>query len=284
MKVLELFGGSRSIGKACDELGYEVFSSDIINFKGIDYVCDIREYDMSIVPFTPDVIWASPPCTGFSVAAIGKNWVKGEVFTPKTDSAKLGVDILNATLDIIKKYMAINPNLIFYIENPRGKMRKSPNLSEEEIEMRDGLIMTRHTVTYCQYGDERMKPTDIWTNNFTWRPLKACNNGDPCHVAAPRGSKTGTQGLKGNYERSKIPHALCMEVMCSFKKTLRDMVWSIKEYPQMSLYIDKRIGNEDDIVTEVESFNDANVEWYISDHIDESECEGYWIIMGGKDD
>ena len=62
------------------------------------------------------------------------------------------------------------------------------------------------------------------------------------------------------------------------------MVWSIKEYPQMSLYIDKRIGNEDDIVTEVESFNDANVEWYISDHIDESECEGYWIIMGGKDD
>ena len=30
---------------------------------------------------------------------------------------------------------------------------------------------------------------------------------------SPRGSKTGTQGLKGNYERSKIPEALCLEII-----------------------------------------------------------------------
>lgn len=74
---------------------------------------------------------------------------------------------------------------------------------------------TRNTVTYCQYGEERMKPTDIWTNSDVWIPKPACKNGDPCHVAAPRGSSTGTQGLKGAYERSKLPAELCREVLTS---------------------------------------------------------------------
>jgi hypothetical protein len=36
-----------------------------------------------------------------------------------------------------------------------------------------------------------------------------CKNGDKCHESAPRGSKTGTQGLKGSVERSVIPKELC---------------------------------------------------------------------------
>ena len=58
-----------------------------------------------------------------------------------------------------------------------------------------------------------MKPTDIWTNhpNPNFKPM--CKNGDPCHVAAPRGSKTGTQGLKGSKERSVIPQQLCEHIV-----------------------------------------------------------------------
>tara|TARA_R110002020_G_scaffold60466_1_gene163775 strand:+ start:495 stop:1151 length:657 start_codon:yes stop_codon:yes gene_type:complete len=211
MNVLELFAGSRSIGKAAEQSGHKVFSTDIEAFEGIDYVTDIFDFDFNKVPFVPDVIWCSPPCTGFSVAAIGKNWVKGEEFTPKTNSARMGIKILEKTLDIIYGYILINPNMVFFIENPRGKMRKAPQLNK----------IPRHTVTYCQYGDERMKPTDIWTNNFFWRPRMACKNGDTCHVAAPRGSRTGTQGLKGNYERSKIPHQLCVEIIksCEYECT-----------------------------------------------------------------
>ena len=76
MKVLELFAGSRSIGKAAELLGYEVYSSDLNDFEGIDYPIDILDFDTTKVPFKPDIIWASPPCTYFSVASIGKHWNK----------------------------------------------------------------------------------------------------------------------------------------------------------------------------------------------------------------
>jgi site-specific DNA-cytosine methylase len=92
MKVLELFAGSRSVGKVANQLGWEVFSSDFEAFEGIDYQIDILKFDVSKVPFKPDIIWASPPCTGFSVAAIGRNWEKTETDAiPKTDTARLGI-------------------------------------------------------------------------------------------------------------------------------------------------------------------------------------------------
>jgi len=213
MRVLELFAGSKSIGKACDELGIESFSSDIEDFGGIDYVADILAFDPSKIPFFPDVIWASPPCTGFSVAAIGSHWTGGVgAYVPKSATAKLGIRLVLQTIAIIRYYQALNPKLIWYIENPRGVMRKMLFMQE----------FKRHTVTYCQYGDERMKPTDIWTNNLNWTPRPHCKNGDTCHVAAPRGSRTGTQGRKGSYERSMIPHALCMEVIQSALITNQD--------------------------------------------------------------
>lgn len=208
MKVLELFAGSRSIGKVCDELGHEVFSSDWTPFDGIDYAVDINQFDTKEVPFIPDMIWASPPCTTFSVASIGKHWDMNR--RPKTQDAVMGLQILKKTIAIIKHYMELNPNLVWYIENPRGMMRK--------MDMWDQIFHRRNTVTYCQYGDTRMKPTDIWTNNYYWQPRPACKNGMPCHIAAPRGSRTGTQGLKGSYIRSQIPYALCKEIVTSAQK------------------------------------------------------------------
>ena len=205
MNVLELFAGSRSVGRVAESLGHTVFSSDIEQFGGIDYVADILEFDVNKVPFIPDVIWASPPCTGFSVASIGTHWGGGfRVYEPKTDTARLGIKLVEKTLFLIAYYLEKNPNLIYYIENPRGVLRKLNLLTK---------VPHHHTVTYCQYGDDRMKPTDIWTNNPSWTPRKMCKNGDTCHVAAPRGSKTGTQGRSGAFERSKLPPTLCREVL-----------------------------------------------------------------------
>ena len=212
IKLLELFAGSRSVGKAGEKLNMNVFSSDIENFEKINYVANILDFDVNQVPFVPDIIWDSPPCTSFSVASIGHHWHKDN--TPKTENAVLGVKIVQKTLDIIEHFLKLNPNLIYYMENPRGKLRKLPLVQKYD----------RGTIMYCQYGDNRMKPTDIWSNNLFsilnpqgFEP-KTCFNGNVnCHhESAPRGSKTGgTQGLKGAYHRSKIPDQLCTEVLQS---------------------------------------------------------------------
>ena len=202
MKVLELFAGSRSVGKVADQLGWEVFSSDFEAFEGIDYQTDILKFDVSKVPFKPDIIWASPPCTGFSVAAIGRNWEKTETDAiPKTDTARLGIELVKKTIEIIDHFQP----QYFFIENPRGMLRKLQIMQR----------FKRQGVTYCQYGDDRMKPTDIWTNSDNWIPKAMCKNGDSCHISAPRGSRTGTQGLANAYERSKIPEQLCLEILNS---------------------------------------------------------------------
>jgi len=82
--------------------------------------------------------------------------------------------------------------------------------------------LPRTTVTYCSYNDKRMKPTDIWSNDLRslfnptgWEGRPMCWNGNhKCqHEHSPRGSKTGTQGFKGNYERSIVPKDLCYSII-----------------------------------------------------------------------
>lgn len=201
MKTLELFAGSRSFSKVAEKHGFFTYTTDNQDFDKIDQVCDIFDFniDKAIDKLggKPNVIWASPPCTYFSVASIGHHWNKDN--TPKTKEAILGVKIVQKTIEIIKE---IKP-MFYFIENPRGKLRKLDIVKD----------LPRKTVTYCSYGDMRMKPTDIWTN-LKWTPRELCKNGNrECHhEPAPRGSRTGTQGLKGSYERSQIPPDLFEEL------------------------------------------------------------------------
>ena len=205
LNVLELFAGSRSVGKAADKLGMNVFSVDWENFKGIDLSIDIGTMTKDQVPFIPDVVWASPDCKTYSIAACSTH--RNNSIEPKTEYAKKCDQVNQHFIGLIKQWLEINPDLVFFIENPRGMMRKMPWMQE----------FKRHTVWYCQYGDDRAKPTDIWTNSTSWIPKPQCKNGNPnCHhQKAPRGSKTGTQGRKDNYNRSKIPNALCVEILLS---------------------------------------------------------------------
>ena len=206
MRVLELFAGSRSFSKVAEQYGFKTYTTDIEAFESIDQVSDIFKFNsfkMAKNFGIPDVIWASPPCTTFSVASIGHHWKGGkQAYIPKTKEAELGIKIVKRTWIIIRAAKIINPNLIYIVENPRGLLRKLNIISHKP-----------KTAWYCQYGDKRAKPTDLWTN-LDWSP-KGCKNGNPhCHhEKAPRGSKTGKQGLKNSYERSKVPEKLCKELI-----------------------------------------------------------------------
>lgn len=206
MKVLELFAGTRSIGKAFESRGHEVFSVEWDkDFENIDLYADISQItaDDILSKFgRPDVIWASPDCSTFSIAEISHHRRKDEStgnLDPVSDYAKFCDKVDKHVLELIRE---LKPKF-YFIENPSGGMRK--------MTWMQGL--PRYTVTYCQYGDTRMKPTDIWTNHPDPHFKPMCKNGDPCHERAPRGSKTGTQGLKGSKQRSVIPEKLCDHIV-----------------------------------------------------------------------
>lgn len=206
MKILELFAGTRSIGRAFEKRGHDVYSVEWDKkFPDIDLYADIAGLtaDDILQKFgRPDVIWASPDCVTFSIAAIShhrrKNQETGNL-DAVSDYAKFCDSVDKNVLRLIRE---LKPRY-WFVENPRGGMRK--------MTWMQGL--PRYTVTYCQYGDARMKPTDIWTNHPDPQFKPPCRNGAPCHIRAPRGAKTGTQGLRGSVEHSVIPSALCEHIV-----------------------------------------------------------------------
>ena len=220
MNLVELFAGSRSVGKEAEKQGFNVCSVDINDFENIDLVIDILDLTKDMIPFKPDVVWASPDCTTYSIAACSTH--RTNTKEPKSEYA-IKCDTVNQHwIRLIKEWLIENPKLIFFIENPRGMLRHMEWMKE----------FKRHTVWYCKYGDDRAKPTDIWTNSDTWKPRPMCKNfkynketGEVIdrhchHESARRGARTGTQGKKGSYNRSKIPNELCKEIIESTKVVL----------------------------------------------------------------
>lgn len=205
MKYLELFAGTRSIGKAAEAKGHEVYSVEWNkDFEDIDLYADIMTVtaEQILKEFgRPDVIWASPDCTTYSVAAISTHRRKepNGNLTPVTEYAQFCDNVNTHVVDLIKE---LNPKY-WFIENPVGGLRKMDFMKD----------LPRYTVTYCQYGERRQKPTDIWTNHPNPQFKEPCKRGMPCHDAAPRGSRTGTQALKNAIEKSRIPTMLCEHIV-----------------------------------------------------------------------
>jgi len=214
MKVLELFSGTRSIGKAFEAAGHEVFSIDFDTQFEADAHVDIYTLDrravLELTGWLPDVVWASPDCSSYSVAALSHHRIKvNSRFMPKSERAAR-MDAGNAYL-IEHLLPEITP--VFLIENPRGIMRHKHFVK--------GLH--RHTVTYCQYGDSSMKPTDIFTNVYLPYPFKpACSAGGACHIPSKKGATIkGSTQWRSKKDRGRIPQELCEEIV--------DMCEKIKE-------------------------------------------------------
>lgn len=204
MKTVELFAGTKSFSNVAKKLGHEVFAVELNSEFESDLCKDILEVQRKDLPKKIDILWASPPCTTFSVASLRHYWINGK---PKNAKTWHGISMVLKTIQLIKEIMKDNPNLIWFIENPRGMLRKQEFMQ----------VFYKNTISYCQYGDTRMKPTDIWTNCVTWKARPMCSPGDTCHESAKRGEDKGTQSLGGGgkngaRDRSKIPPELFHEI------------------------------------------------------------------------
>lgn len=203
-KMLELFAGTSSVGNVFKEHGWEVYTVDWDEQFDVSLHADIGsltvEDIITLCGGVPDVIWASPDCTTYSVMAISHHRFREENgnLRARTEYAQRCDTINEHVVGLIKD---LNPRY-WFIENPVGGMRKMSFMA--------GL--PRYTVTYCQYGETRQKPTDIWTNHPDPKFRPACKRGSPCHEAAPRGSKCGTQKIDGKRDRARIPRLLCEHI------------------------------------------------------------------------
>ncbi len=170
IKVLELFSGTRSVGKCCDELGWESVSVDMI--LPADHQCDIMDFDYKQYPKDYfDIVWASPPCTNYS--KLQDSWLgrmrKGEIYTKEIQEREMNIDdkLVKRTLEIIDYYNCE----YWFMENPASsKMKDRPFMKDKPF----------YLVDYCMYSEwGYRKRTRIWTNKQDWQNKlcdKKCGN------------------------------------------------------------------------------------------------------------
>jgi hypothetical protein len=177
-RLLELFSGTGSIGKAFAEAGWEVVSLDMDPKAKATITADFMQWDYRCYEFiTPhegcsenttthfDCIWASPPCTHYSIART----------TAKTPRDLEGSDLLvQRVLDCIAYF---KPKTWFF-ENPQTGYLKGRRVVEG-LRYKD--------VSYCVFGFPYRKPTRIWTNLDDWEPAAMCTRACPCEVSRETG-------------------------------------------------------------------------------------------------
>lgn len=182
MKLLELFCGTKSVSKVFNKFNFKTYSIDIM--KKYEPTEIINILDFNYKKFKPGyfhVIWASPPCTEYSIA--------------KTRAPR---DIKTANKFVKKTLKIINylKPLYWFIENPRtGYLKEQPFIKH----------LPFIDVDYCAYGFPYKKPTRIWTNLIT-------NHIKPKLCEHKNNHKTNVQSLSLD-EKYRIPPKLIKDLL-----------------------------------------------------------------------
>lgn len=210
MKVLELFSGTHSVGKVCEELGYEVISVDITDYKGKyppTHKCNILDFNYKQYPIGYfDIIWGSPPCVNYS--KLQDCWLnrtrKGIFFTKEVMEQNMieSDALVQKTFEIIDYF---KPHK-WYIENPQNGRLKN------RVIMKD---IPYYDVDYCMYCDwGYRKRTRIWTNIKHFKPKK-CNKN--CgNMVEVDGRKLHKNNLGSNI-RNRLTNGNCGNTLTRYR-------------------------------------------------------------------
>jgi hypothetical protein len=169
MNVLELFCGTKSVGKVCDKLGWSSVSVDLEKKFKPTHLCNIMDFDYKQYDKNYfDIIWASPPCTDYS--QLKKCWYGRKV--KKYDvlySKELHEKEMDESDNLIKKTLEIIDYFnvkYWFLENPLSTLKDREVLKHKDY----------YLVDYCMYSDWGYKKrTCIWTNKKNWNN-KLCDN------------------------------------------------------------------------------------------------------------
>jgi hypothetical protein len=209
MKLLELFAGTGSIGRAFAEQGWEVVALDIDPKSEATLITDFMTWQYWKLPKgTFDAIWASPICTHYSCART----------TGKTPRDLEGSDrMVERVLDCIDYF---EPK-VWAFENPQTGLLKNRAVVAG-VPYKD--------ISYCMYGYPYRKPTRIWTNSLLWEPKPMCRKKAPCPMVvdnhhpmtAQRGPSRSKVREMNKADRCTLrqlysmPEALCRELALAF--------------------------------------------------------------------
>ena len=180
MRLLELFSGTGSVGNVFKEHGWDVVSLD--RDLPADISTDIMDWDYMNSPYPPkhfDVIWASPPCTEYSIAK-----------TRGVRNLQLANNIVQRTLEILNYFDPI----IFFVENPQtGLLKHQPFMRH----------LSYNDVDYCKHGMPYRKRTRLWNNCQSFESNLCNRDCDTMDEQKRRHKEVAQQGVS---KHSTITH------------------------------------------------------------------------------
>ena len=197
--LLELFAGTHSMGKAFREAGWDVYSVDNDPSRNATWIGDVREFDPATLPRRPDLIWASPVCTQYSVcrqrakAPRDLEWADSLVLAALRIQEACGCPML--------------------MENPYSSLLKKRPF------MRD---ISHVAVDYCKWWSEGFphrcrKRTAIYRVGADWEPSRPLCNHDCGFCEGNRhleaiGNSTAQRQIRDKDHTYPIPPLLCQDI------------------------------------------------------------------------
>lgn len=202
---LELFSGAGTISKSFSALGATTYTVDWSTKINADLHADVSMLSLDdiihLCDRVPDVVWASPQCTTYSIATHRHRSIKNNL-VPETALAVQDDKVNKALWNLIDVLLEYGTKY-YFVENPKGRMRHMYFVKDRP----------RYTISYCSYGLKGfakgfentyiMKPTDIWTNHPNPKFLSLCNAWNPPHVHGTHGAASKRDYLS----RSMMPKA-----------------------------------------------------------------------------